>query len=69
MSQLLGPMKQSDHRKVAGVEIDIVKVGSGRVGRPTSAGAVAPPPGVVMAGAASLTVPSQAVGRGTMPWL
>jgi hypothetical protein len=33
MSQLLGPIKQSDHRKVGTVEIDIVRVGSGRVGR------------------------------------
>ncbi len=33
MSSLLGPIPRADHRTIAGVEIDIVRVGSGRVGR------------------------------------
>jgi hypothetical protein len=33
MNQLLGPIPRADHRKVGAVEIDIVRVGTGRVGR------------------------------------
>ena len=33
MNSLLGPIPRADHRTIAGVEIDIVRVGSGRVGR------------------------------------
>src|SRR5262245_15528629 len=33
MSQLLGPIEKAEHRRAGAVEIDIVRVGSGRVGR------------------------------------
>jgi len=33
MRQLVGPIKDADHRKIGEVELDIVRVGSGRVGR------------------------------------
>jgi hypothetical protein len=33
MNPLLGPIEQAEHREVGGAEIDIVRVGSGRVGR------------------------------------